>query len=1023
MRNLFKYICLSVAILFSTNSLFAQALEEISFVWKGADAKSFSIEATAGKSFSVDWGNGNTTIHTGMGAVEVVPSQAYANNNNYTVTVSALSNDCLFSILTVYNKEISSLDLSKAVSLQRLDCSGNELTSLDLSNNNALISVGCDRNHLSLANLNVISQKISSTSNKFLGRQTLPQITTVLSTSILFDGVFNGMGTTFAVKKYGKPLAEGSDYAIAGGYITFFVAGVYEIEITNTSVTSDYTYPAVVAMTVVAGTVNIQEISFTWKGETAKDISVSMASAKTVIVDWGDGSTPENHTDANIPLSHAYADNNDYTVTIKGEDIFCYFTSLVVNNSEIHSIDVTKALSLEALDCSNNVLTTLDLSKNSLLENLSCINNQFRLGQLHAASQRISSVSNKNLGTQVIPGRDTLNINDATIVDNYFNGTNTTFNAYIFNNNNGLWEPAGNDNYSVVGGGAIRLKTPGNYKIETSNTAITSNVAHPAKVVTEYYVRSNDATLSNISLSGSVSLVPDFAPNITNYTASVANNITSIDVTGTVTHTAATITGNGVKTLVVGNNSVTLTVKAEDGTTTKTYTVVIHRAPSSDASLSSLTINPYSERLQPAFTPAVTTYDVYVENHVDQLLSVTGVATHPNATVSGNGGPKLLPLLDPNINTITITVTAEDGVTTQNYLIRVKRDGVAVSQDATLSSLTVSEGVLSPSFAPNTMNYTVNVATGISSINVAGVANDPKSTVEGNGTHALVEGANSITIKVIAENLSVRTYYIMVNRTVRTPGAESDLLELKINNNLIDISTTSLSYVADCGETSAQLQMVVSPYAKVYINGHEFTGQPIALSKAVETIDLRVQSEAGTSNQTYTLKITSPLNGNNLYYQRWDNVLAINNNIENNGGHEIVGHRWYENGSDIVLSTEAFIRISGNASKYYAEIKLKETGEWHKVCGTPSSGGTSAAQVIAYPSPISQGEILKLQISEEMVGGYLNVYSVSGMLLKSRIPLLETLNNIDISAFGKGINLLHIVGKDKSTHSLKVVVN
>ena len=105
---------------------------------------------------------------------------------------------------------------------------------------------------------------------------------------------------------------------------------------------------------------------------------------------------------------------------------------------------------------------------------------------------------------------------------------------------------------------------------------------------------SSNADLSNLVLS-SGSLVPAFASGTINYTASVANNITSITVTPTASNLNATITVNGNPVasgnpsgsiaLNAGSNIVTTIVTAQDAVTTKTYTVNVTRAAPGTATL------------------------------------------------------------------------------------------------------------------------------------------------------------------------------------------------------------------------------------------------------------------------------------------------------------------------------------------------------------------------------------------------------------------------------------------------------
>jgi hypothetical protein len=87
---------------------------------------------------------------------------------------------------------------------------------------------------------------------------------------------------------------------------------------------------------------------------------------------------------------------------------------------------------------------------------------------------------------------------------------------------------------------------------------------------------SNGAALASRTISAGI-LSPAFATTTTSYTAEVANTISSVTIGGAATNAYAHITGVGTKALAVGENECTITVTAEDGTTTKTYTITITR--------------------------------------------------------------------------------------------------------------------------------------------------------------------------------------------------------------------------------------------------------------------------------------------------------------------------------------------------------------------------------------------------------------------------------------------------------------
>ena len=100
-------------------------------------------------------------------------------------------------------------------------------------------------------------------------------------------------------------------------------------------------------------------------------------------------------------------------------------------------------------------------------------------------------------------------------------------------------------------------------------------------------VTSTDATLNALSLSG-ITLSPTFAADTLTYTGSVDNDVTSTTVTATANDDGATVaivpadaddTADGHQvTLAVGDTAVSVTVAAEDGTTTQTYAVTVTRA-------------------------------------------------------------------------------------------------------------------------------------------------------------------------------------------------------------------------------------------------------------------------------------------------------------------------------------------------------------------------------------------------------------------------------------------------------------
>ena len=88
---------------------------------------------------------------------------------------------------------------------------------------------------------------------------------------------------------------------------------------------------------------------------------------------------------------------------------------------------------------------------------------------------------------------------------------------------------------------------------------------------------SNNALLTFIHTSSYMS--PGFTSNNTNYTVQVAKDVTSVNLIPALSDSAATVSGGGLQANLVAGTPriVTITVTAEDGFTTKTYTVTINR--------------------------------------------------------------------------------------------------------------------------------------------------------------------------------------------------------------------------------------------------------------------------------------------------------------------------------------------------------------------------------------------------------------------------------------------------------------
>ena len=87
---------------------------------------------------------------------------------------------------------------------------------------------------------------------------------------------------------------------------------------------------------------------------------------------------------------------------------------------------------------------------------------------------------------------------------------------------------------------------------------------------------SSNCNLSSLSVDGGT-LTPAFSPNVTEYSVTVENSVSSTVVHYNRAHSGATVSGGGTVSLEIGDNTHAITVTAQDGTK-KTYNIKIRRA-------------------------------------------------------------------------------------------------------------------------------------------------------------------------------------------------------------------------------------------------------------------------------------------------------------------------------------------------------------------------------------------------------------------------------------------------------------
>ncbi|MHA7579796.1 S-layer homology domain-containing protein [Paenibacillus vandeheii] len=211
------------------------------------------------------------------------------------------------------------------------------------------------------------------------------------------------------------------------------------------------------------------------------------------------------------------------------------------------------------------------------------------------------------------------------------------------------------------------------------NTNLTQNITLYAKW------KSSTATLSSLTVS-SGQMTPDFSAEELDYLVDVESHVTSVSfslskgnegqaviVTGA---TGETVT-DGIYTytvtdLVYGSNPVIIDVQAEDGSSNN-YTLNFNRIDITNAKLSAMNLT--NVTLSPVFNTDVELYEATVSSSV----STTEISVEPDQTgvtvkINGVSGNSTVVPLVIGVNTITIEVTALDGVSKKTYTLNIKRN-------------------------------------------------------------------------------------------------------------------------------------------------------------------------------------------------------------------------------------------------------------------------------------------------------------------------------------------------------------
>ena len=198
-----------------------------------------------------------------------------------------------------------------------------------------------------------------------------------------------------------------------------------------------------------------------------------------------------------------------------------------------------------------------------------------------------------------------------------------------------------------------------------------------------------------------------------------------------------------------------------------------------------------------------------------------------------------------------------------------------LSDNANLSSLSVSAGSLSPAFSPNITEYTMNS----DAVNTVVTATAEQGTVSGTGTYNIHYGLNTIYVVVTAPAGNKKTYTISITRKDNR-NTDNTLKSITLSDGSINFSPSTYNYnVTLEGNVSSLKVTALANDSKASVAYSP--GQTISLGYGqTSTIIITVTAE-NESKATYKINATRKDNrssNNNL-----SSLNVSNTNIKFNG--------------------------------------------------------------------------------------------------------------------------------------------
>jgi hypothetical protein len=233
-------------------------------------------------------------------------------------------------------------------------------------------------------------------------------------------------------------------------------------------------------------------------------------------------------------------------------------------------------------------------------------------------------------------------------------------------------------------------------------------------------------------------------------------------------------------------------------------------------------------------------------------ITVTATQRDSNASVRINGQPtnSLSIPLNGNGSTsvVTIVVIAQNG-SQKTYTVTVNRQTGGGNNK--LSDLTVSPGTLDPSFNGNTTNYTLEVASTVTSVTVSATKADPNAVISGSVSAGAGTAMGQATIPLGGPGT---TTPVLITITASNGNSKTYRV------NVVKAEVASNNTLSALGVTPGALNPVFTPATTSYTVevGRKVDSIHVTASTADSNAGMTIDGQGTNSGQTRSIVLDPP---------------------------------------------------------------------------------------------------------------------------------------------------------------------